>query len=142
MVAFGAPALVGDGGVVIRTQLTKGDLGARLRGVVQADRDRDHPERDHAFPHRSRHGDAVYLLSQSLATFRRFRRLCPGNLYAPTSRLCIASIELPRPARASSSIKARFRPSIPSRSGVPKSLNADKSWSQTGSLEMAARSVT
>src|SRR5207244_12782685 len=71
VVTLRAPALVRDGGVVVGTELAEGALGGGLRGVVQADRDRDHSEGDHAFPHRSRHGDAVYLLSQWLATFRR-----------------------------------------------------------------------
>src|SRR5439155_2546861 len=71
LVAFGAPALVRDRGVVLRAQLAEGDLGAGFGGVVEANGDRDHSERDHAFPHRSRHGDAVYLLSSCLATFRR-----------------------------------------------------------------------
>src|SRR5438128_3036590 len=121
-----APALVGDGGVMIGAQLTEGDLRCRLGRVIEADRDRNHPEGDDAFPHRSRHGDAVYLLFLGLAIFRRS--------YAPTSRLCMTSIELPSPARASRSIRARLRLSTPVSRGVPNSLKADRSCTQAGSL--------
>src|SRR5437660_4370614 len=79
VVPLGAPALVRDGGVVLRAELPERDLGGRLGRVVETDRYRHHPERDHALPHRSRHGDAVYLLNPCLATFRRrVRRLRPA----------------------------------------------------------------
>ena len=44
VVAFGAPALVGDRGMMLGTELSELDLLARLGRVIETDRDRNHPE--------------------------------------------------------------------------------------------------
>ena len=51
VVALGAPALVGDRRLVVRAELAERHFGGRFRRVVKANRYRDHPERDDAFPH-------------------------------------------------------------------------------------------
>src|SRR5438067_600900 len=94
VVALRTPALVGDWGVVLGAQLAELDFFARFGRVVEPNRDRDHSERDHAFPHRSRHGDAVYLLCTGLATFGKPARVT-GRRPASASR--VSSFRLPRP---------------------------------------------
>ncbi len=81
VITLRAPALVRDGRLVVWAQLAERNLRGRLRRVVQANWNRDHPERDDAFPHRSRHGDAVYLPFRCLATFCWFM---PRRLGAPS----------------------------------------------------------
>src|SRR4029077_11339796 len=96
---------------------------------------RDHPERDDAFPHGSRHGDAVYLPLPWLATF--------GGLgHAPTSRRSITSIDAPNPTMMIAIIVRRAVRSIPLDSGMPKSLNAEMSWTQAGHLKIGPTSAT
>src|SRR5437867_3257536 len=94
VVALRTPARVGDGGGVLGAQLEERHLGGRFGCIVEANRDRDHSERDHAFPHRSRHGDAVYLLCTGLATFGKPARVT-GRRPASASR--VSSFRLPRP---------------------------------------------
>src|ERR1700682_2481084 len=125
---------------MVRAELPERDFRGRLRSVVQADRDRDHPERNDSLPHRSRHGDEVYLPLPGLATNGCF--LIGVNAQAPTSRRSMTSIDAPNPTTMIASMMASPLRSRPLDSGMPKSLNADRSCTQSGHLKIGPTSAS